>query len=69
MLSITILTTLPAMDWPPRSLRFYWAFPELKALTEQRRAVSLPGGGALFEINTVVPQYSSLLFSGNRDEC
>lgn len=48
ILSIRMLTTLPAGPWPPRSLQ---ASSEDAALTQQRRAVNLPGGGALFKIN------------------
>lgn len=53
ILSIEILATFPAVGWPPRSLKCYSASPEVGALTQQRRAVNLPDGGVLFDINNL----------------
>ena len=53
ILSTKILTTLPAVDWPPRGLQFYWTSPEVAALTQQMWVVALPGAGVLFEINNL----------------
>ena len=41
------LTTLPAVDWPPRSLQFYQTSPEVVALTQRMWVAALPGAGVL----------------------
>ena len=44
------LTTLPAVDWPPRSLQFFQTSLEVVILTQGMWVATLPVAGVLFEI-------------------